>query len=79
METEIRDARLTWFGHLEKWDSGYTGERILDIELPGMRKRGRPQRRFVDVVMEDIQTDGVTEEDARYRARWRMMICHEEP
>lgn len=35
------------------------------MELPGKRKRGRSQRRFVDVVKEDMQRVGVTEEDAR--------------
>lgn len=32
------------------------------MELPGKRKRGRPTRRFMDVVSEDMV--GVTEQDA---------------
>lgn len=32
--------------------------------LPGRRKRGRSQRRFVDVVKRDMQTVGVAEENA---------------
>lgn len=34
------------------------------MELPGRRKRTRPQR-FMDEVTEDKQGVGVTEEDAR--------------
>lgn len=41
------------------WSSpGYTGQR-----MPGIRKRVRPHRRFMDVVVDDIQRFGVTEED----------------
>lgn len=35
--------------------------------FPGRRKRGRPPRRFMVVVKEDIQTVGVTEEHIRDR------------
>lgn len=34
-------------------------------------KRARPQRKFVDVLKEDVWTAGVMEEDARGRVRWR--------
>lgn len=33
-------------------------------------KRARPQRKFVDVLKEDVWTAGVMEEDARGRVRW---------
>lgn len=34
------------------------GQRIL--KMPGGRKRGKPQSRFMDVVMEDTRRAGVT-------------------
>lgn len=34
------------------------------MELPARRKRGRAQRTFMDVVKQDLQRVGVTEEDA---------------
>ena len=36
---------------------------MLRMELPGKRKRGRPKRRFMDVVKEDMAEVEVTEED----------------
>lgn len=33
----------------------------------GTKKRGRPRRKFMDVVTEDVQTVCVTEEDARVK------------
>ena len=41
----------------------YIGRRMIRMELPGKRKRGRPKRRFVDMVKEDMAEVEVTEED----------------
>ena len=50
------------------------GSRMLSFELPGRRSRGRPKRRFMDVVKEDMKVVGVREEDAEDRVRWRQLI-----
>lgn len=41
------------------------------MEVPRRRKRYRTQKRVIDVVKEDMQRVGVTEEDALDRVRWR--------
>ena len=41
------------------------------MELSGKRKRGRPKRRFMDEVREDMADVEVTEADAEDRAEWR--------
>lgn len=43
---------------------------MLKMEVPGRRKRGRRQRRYMDVTKEDVQMVGVTEQDIRDRMRW---------
>ncbi|RJG11798.1 hypothetical protein D4A39_16960, partial [Alcanivorax profundi] len=47
---KIREARLRWFGHVQRRESEYIGKRMLRLELPGRRPRGRPKRRFMDAV-----------------------------
>ena len=47
---------------------------MLRMELPGKRKRGRPKRRFMDVVKEDMTEVEVTEEDTVDRRNWRKKI-----
>ena len=44
------------------------------MELPGKRKRGRPKRRFMDVVKQDMAEVEVTEEDTVDRRNWRKKI-----
>ena len=41
---KTREARLRWYGHLRRKDDGYIERRMLRMELPGKRKRGRPKR-----------------------------------
>ena len=71
---KTREARLRWYGHLRRKDDGYIGRRMLRMELPGTRKRGRPKRRFMDVVKEDMAEVEVTEEDTVDRRNWRKKI-----
>ena len=47
---------------------------MLRMELPGKRKRGRPKRRFMDVVKEDMAEVEMTEEDTVDRRNWRKKI-----
>ncbi|XP_051787950.1 uncharacterized protein LOC127529167 [Erpetoichthys calabaricus] len=71
---KVREARLRWFGHVQRRDEGYTERRVLRIEQPGWRKRGGPKRRFMDVAREDMQVMGVTEQDDEDRKIWKKMI-----
>ena len=71
---KTREARLRWYGHLWRKDDGYIGRRMLRMELPGKRKRGRPKRRCMDVVKEDMAEVEVTEEDTVDRNNWRRKI-----
>ena len=41
----------------------------------GKRKRGKPERRFLDVVKEDMREVGAKETDVENRMVWRKIIC----
>ena len=68
------EARLGWFGHVRRKDDGYIGRRMLRMDLAGKRKWGRPKRRFMDAVREDVAVVEVTEEDTEDRTKWRWKI-----
>ncbi|KAK3571592.1 hypothetical protein QTP86_015323 [Hemibagrus guttatus] len=71
---KVREAILRWFGHVQRRESEYIGRRMLDMELPGRRQRGRPKRRYMDGINEDMKLVGARVEDAEDRDRWREMI-----
>ncbi|KAK3539065.1 hypothetical protein QTP86_023506 [Hemibagrus guttatus] len=66
---KVREARLRWFGHVQRRESEYIGRRMLDMELPGRRQRGRPKRRYMDGINEDMKLVGASVEDAEDRNR----------
>ena len=49
-----REAILRLFGHVQRRDSGYIGRKMLEMALPGRRRRGRPIIKFMDSVREDM-------------------------
>ncbi|KAI5086071.1 L-seryl-tRNA(Sec) kinase-like [Silurus meridionalis] len=57
---------------------GYISRRMLRMETPGRRKRGRPRRRFMDVVREDMQVVGVKVAEAGWKQyRQAVLECVE--
>ena len=71
---KMKEGRLRWYGHVMRRDQEYVGRKMMKIELPGKRKRGRSKRRFLDVVKEDMGEVGAKETDVEDRKMWRMMI-----
>ena len=71
---KMREGRLRWYGHVMRRDQEYVGREMMEMELPGTRKRGRPKRRFLDGVKESMGEVGAKEMDVEDRTVWRMMI-----
>ena len=71
----MREGTSRWYGHVMRRDQEYVGRKMMEMELLGKRRRGRPKRRFLDVVKEDMGEVGAKETDVEDRKVWRMMIC----
>ena len=48
-------------------------------EVQGRRKRGRPKRRWLDKVKDDIKEKGLSADDVYDRATWRRMSSYIDP
>ena len=71
---KMREGRMRSYGHVMRRDQEYVGRKMMEMELLGKRRRGRPKRRFLDVVKEDMGEVGAKEMDVEDRKMWRMMI-----
>ena len=67
LEMKMREGRLRWYGHVMRRDQEYAGRKMMEMELPGKRRRGRLKRRFLDVVKEDMGEVGTKETDVEDR------------
>ena len=43
---KMRESRLRCYGHIVRRDQKYVGGRVMEMELPEKRKRGRPRKNF---------------------------------
>ena len=58
MEKWCGQARLRWYGHVKRREDDYVGRRAMEMRMPGQRKRGRPKRRWLDCIKEDMEAVG---------------------
>ena len=73
---KVQESRLKWYGHVSRREDEYVGKRVMGMEVPGKRRRGRPKRRWLDSIRNDLSERGLSEEDAQDRPRWRRLIRH---
>ena len=58
---KMKEVRLRWYVHVMRRDQEYVGRKMTEMELPEKRRRGRPKRRFLDVVKDDMGEVGAKE------------------
>ena len=75
---KLRETRFRWYGHVLRRDEEYVGQQTRRMVV-GTRGRGRPKRRWMDCVREDLRVAGVLEKDALDRPNWRRRIHTSDP
>ena len=77
---KLRNARLRWYGHVKRREEDYVGKRMMEMAVPGRGKRGRPRRRWMDLVREDMERVGANREgDEVNRVKWRILSRYGDP
>jgi hypothetical protein len=55
----IKSRRVAWLGHVMRIDEKRTPKRILEWKPIGKRLRGRPRKRWIEDIKDDIQIMGI--------------------
>ena len=74
----VRSHRLRWAGHVARMEDGCLARDLMLGTPRGRRPLGRPRKRWVDNIKEDVRQLGVEPEEwietARNRPRWRKLV-----
>jgi hypothetical protein len=74
LEEHIRVRRLQWYGHVMRKSEEEEVRKIMSLVVDGGRGRGRPAKRWLDVLKEDMRVKGLSIEMAQDRSSWRRAI-----
>ena len=76
MSKKLQESRSKWYWHVLRREDEYIGKRVMGREVPGKRMRGRPKRRWLDNINNDLLERELSGEDAQGRSKWRLLIRH---
>ncbi|KIH47114.1 hypothetical protein ANCDUO_22830 [Ancylostoma duodenale] len=76
---KIREARLRWFGHVQRREGGSVAKTALNLDVKGIRTRGRPKTRWLDCVKFDMDEVQLTARDANDRNKWKKKCSTADP
>lgn len=76
---KMREGRLRWYGHVVRREENSLAKTAMRLEIAGQRLRGRPKKRWMDRLMEDMRHVNVAPEDALDRAKWRRTCRQADP
>ena len=71
---KVQESRLKWYGHILRREEEYVGKRVMVMEVPGKRRRGRPRREWLDSIRNDLSERELSGEGAQDRVKLRRLI-----
>ena len=78
---KVQETRLKWlgYGHVLRREEEYVGKRVMVMEVPGKRRRGRPKWRWLDNIKNDLSERELSGEEAQDRVQWRRLRRNIDP
>ena len=67
----MRCGRLRWFGHVQRRYADNVTRRVMNLAIPGTRRRGRPKKTWPQQLKDDMTAVGFTQDMALDRTEWR--------
>jgi truncated hemoglobin YjbI len=79
MHRKIQEKRLRWYGHLQRREEEFVTKRVLKMEVEGKRASGRPRRRWMECIKEDMAEKKLKTQDSANRPHWRTLKKNANP
>ena len=77
---KIQESRLRWFGHLKRRvGEEHVGREVMEMEVEGNRRRGRPKTRWKDCINGDIREKNIDIAMVNNRRTWKKLIKNGDP
>ena len=54
LSKKVQGSRLKWYGHVSRREQEYMGKRVMVIEVRGKRRKGRPNRKWLDNIRNNL-------------------------
>ena len=70
----LRPTRLHWYGHVKRREEDNVSRKMMDVVVPGKRRRGRPRLRWIDNTREGMTIYELTADMTENRQYWKMMV-----
>ena len=75
----MRRSRLRWYGHVRRREDDHVLRRALDMEVGGVRPRGRPRKAWRRCVEENMREMNIEGETVHNRREWMRLINRPTP
>ena len=69
---KMREARLRWYGHVLRANTASLAQIGHGLEVPGTRPKGRPKKRWADILHADLAAARLHPDQAHNREKWRL-------
>ncbi|KAI8520792.1 hypothetical protein Bbelb_005460 [Branchiostoma belcheri] len=70
----LRYNRLRWYGHVQRMDPQNWPRKVMTMPVEGRNPRGRPKKRWIDSIREDVKNLKLQKANPLDRSSWRAAI-----
>ena len=64
---KVHESMFTWYGDVLRREDEYVGKRVVAMKVRRKRRGGRPKRRWLDSIRNDLSERELSREDAQDR------------
>ena len=76
----VKSKRMAWLGHVMRMEGERIPKRVPEWKRTGRRNRGRPRKRWLEYIEEDIEIMGIRgcRKLCKERAEWKKITAKAE-